>query len=175
MPGYVVATAQAGTEATVGEALAKSGVVATVEEDPIREPAAAPNDPYYPQQWNMQEIGLNAAREQSDGSGVTVAVLDTGVAHESYDLGGTNFGQAPDLADTLFVLQCDVFAAPPPQTDPSHCPDPHANDDYGHGPHLTGTLAENTDNGHGPAGCAPKAKIMPVKVCRANRTRRMLL
>jgi serine protease len=165
VPGYVVATAPAGTEARVGEALAQSGVVATVEEDPIREPAAAPNDPYYPQQWNMQEIGLDAAREQSDGSRVTVAVLDTGVAYESYDLGGTNFGQALDLADTTFVLPCNVFASPPPQNDPSHCPDPHANDDYGHGTHVTGTIAENTDNGYGTAGIAPKAKIMPVKVC----------
>jgi Subtilisin-like serine proteases len=165
IPGYIVASVPAGSEAAVGQALARSGVVATTEEDPIREPAAAPNDPYYPQQWNMQEIGLGAAREQSDGSGVTVAVLDTGVAFENYDFGGTNFGQAPDLADTTFVLPCDVWASPPPQNDPSHCPDPHANDDYGHGTHVTGTIAENTDNGYGTAGIAPKAKIMPIKVC----------
>jgi serine protease len=165
VPGYVVASVPVGREAAVGQALARSGVVATAEEDPIREPAAAPNDPYYPQQWNMQEIGLNAAREQSDGSGVTVAVLDTGIAYENNDLGGTNFGQAPDLAATTFVLPCDVFAASPPQNDPSHCPDPHANDDYGHGTHVTGTIAENTNNGYGTAGIAPKAKIMPIKVC----------
>lgn len=165
VPGYVVASMSAGREAAVGQALARSGVVATTEEDPIRQPAAAPNDPYYPQQWNMQEIGLNAAREQSDGSGVTVAVLDTGIAYENYDLGGTNFGQAPDLSTTTFVLPCDVFAASPPQNDPSHCPDPHANDDYGHGTHVTGTIAENTNNGYGTAGIAPNAKVMPIKVC----------
>ncbi len=165
IPGYVVASVPAGSEATVGQSLARSGVVATTEEDPIRQPAAAPNDPYYPQQWNMQMIGLDAAREQSDGSGVTVAVIDTGVAFENYQDGATEYRQAPDLAATTFVLPCNVFAASPPTTDPSHCPDPHANDDYGHGTHVTGTIAENTDNGYGTAGIAPKAKIMPIKVC----------
>ncbi len=164
VPGYVVASVPAGSEAAVGQSLARSGVVATTEEDPIRQPAAAPNDPRYPDQWNMQMIGLDAAREQSDGSGVTVAVLDTGVAFETYDFGGTNFGQAPDLAATTFVKPCDIWAAPPPN-DPSNCPQSHANDDYGHGTHVTGTIAENTDNGYGTAGIAPKAKIMPIKVC----------
>ncbi|HEY8766091.1 MAG TPA: S8 family serine peptidase [Dehalococcoidia bacterium] len=164
VPGYVVATVAAGTEATVGEALAQSGVVSTVEEDPIREPASAPNDPYYPQQWNMQEIGLGAAREQSDGgSGVTVAVLDTGVAYENYQDGATEYRQAPDLALTTFVSPCDMSVVP--TTDPFNCQDTHANDDYGHGTHVTGTIAENTDNLYGTAGIAPKAKIMPIKVC----------
>ncbi len=165
VPGYVVAIVPAGTEAMAGEALAQSGVVVTVEEDPIRELASAPNDPYYPQQWNMQEIGLGAAREQSDGSGVTVAVLDTGVAYEDYQDGATEYRQAPDFAATTFVKPCNVFVAPPPQNDPPHCPDPHANDDYGHGTHVTGTIAENTNNGISAAGIAPKAKIMPIKVC----------
>jgi serine protease len=166
VPGYVVASVPVGNEVTVGEGLAQSGVVATVEEDPIREPAAAPNDPYYPQQWNMQAIGLDAAREQSDGSGVTVAVLDTGVAYENYQDGSTAYRQAPDLARATFVLPCDMSVVP--TTDPFNCQDTHANDDYGHGTHVTGTIAENTDNGYGTAGIAPQAKIMPIKVCGTN-------
>src|SRR5438445_10648356 len=173
VPGYVVASVAPGSEAEVGQALAQSGVVTGAERDPIRQPAAAPNDPYYPQQWNMQEIGLNAARDQSDGlgAGVVVAVVDTGVAYENYVDGSTEYGQAPDfaattsIAATTFVKPCNVFAAPPPQNHPSDCPDPHANDDYGHGTHVTGTIAESTNNGIAAAGIAPNAEIMPIKVC----------
>src|ERR1700694_2415791 len=59
VPGYVVASVAPGSEAEVGEALARSGGGGRVEEAPTREPASAPNDPYYPQQWNMQAIGLD--------------------------------------------------------------------------------------------------------------------
>jgi hypothetical protein len=88
-----------------------------------------------------------------------VAVIDTGVAYEDYSNGATDFAQAPDLSATTFVLPFDFYMN-----------DAHANDDYGHGTHVAGTIAENTNNGSGAAGIAPKAKIMPIKVCGTNPT-----
>ena len=42
--------------------------------------------------------------------------------------------------------------------------DEHANDDDGHGTHVTGTLAQSTNNALGTAGIAFNCSIMPVKV-----------
>ena len=48
-----------------------------------------PNDPFYPLQWHLDNpvyggIHTNTAWNVSTGSGVVVAVIDTGVAYEDY-------------------------------------------------------------------------------------------
>lgn len=182
LPGYVVASVPPGQEEQAGAALALSPAVATVERDIIRRPASAPNDPYYSQQWNMPMIHLDAARDISDGSGATVAVVDTGVAFEDYFNAAKNkqFARAPDLSATTFVDPCDATGSVPcwcaqvtancvcaagPAPCANELRNPHANDDDGHGTHIAGTVAQDTDNGYGAAGIAPGAAIMPVKVC----------
>ncbi len=85
----------------------------------------------------------------ADGHGVTVAVLDTGVAYENYK----GFHQLPDLAGIQFVDPYDFVGNTK-----------HANDDHGHGSHVTGTIAQATNNGIGVAGIALNVKIMPLKV-----------
>ena len=47
---------------------------------------------------------------------------------------------------------------------------PSATDDNGHGTHVTGTIAQCTNNGIGAAGVAPGATIMPVKVMDEHAT-----
>ena len=42
-----------------------------------------------------------------------------------------------------------------------------AQDDHGHGTHVSGTVAAVTNNGVGVAGVAPAAKVLPVKVLDA--------
>ena len=42
-----------------------------------------------------------------------------------------------------------------------------AADDFGHGTHIAGTIAQCTNNGLGVAGVAYQAQIMPVKVLDA--------
>ena len=113
-----------------------------------------PNDPVYSYQWHFNDatagINIEPAWDITTGDpNVIVAVLDTGVAYEDY----TAFKQAPDLANTLFVPGYD-FANN----------DEHSNDDDGHGTHVTGTLAQSTNNSLGTAGIAFNCSIMPVKV-----------
>ena len=114
-----------------------------------------PNDPLYQHQWHFYNpryggIQMEGAWEISTGrTEVTVAVLDTGVAYEDYDI----YRQAPDLANTNFIPGYDFINS-----------DEHANDDHGHGTHVAGTIAQSTNNLLGVAGIAFDTTIMPVKV-----------
>ena len=101
----------------------------------------SPNDPYYSQQWNLHNIGVEGAWSQNKGSGVTVAVIDTGVT------------QVKDLTETEFVKGYDFV------NDKEA-----ADDDNGHGTHVAGTVAQATNNNYGVAGVAYEAKLMPLKV-----------
>ncbi len=106
---------------------------------------ATPNDPGFRRQWNLRLIGVPAAWRFTRGGGVTVAVIDTGVARGAPDFGSTRFAHGYD-----FVNGDD---------DPT--------DDHGHGTHVASTIAEATDNGVGLAGVAPDATILPLKVLDA--------
>lgn len=68
----------------------------------------------------------------------------------------TKYQRAPDLAAASFVPGYDFINN-----------DGHANDDDGHGTHVTGTIAQSTNNGLGVAGIAHNCTIMPVKVLDA--------
>lgn len=152
---YVVVEVPPGRESQVGRALAESKAVRLVEDAPVRRPMShldpeLPNDPLFAEQWNLPLIQTEQAWHLSNGSGVTVAILDTGVAFE----GNGPFVRAPDLAGTKFVFPWDAMAG-----------DEHPNDDNGHGTFVAGVIAQTTNNGHGTAGIAYGAQIMPVKVC----------
>jgi serine protease len=109
-------------------------------------------------QWSFAgPAGVNApvawghliAAGRPGGAGVTVAVLDTGVAYRRFH----RTPQSPDLAGTRFVAGHDFVGD-----------DPYANDRNGHGTHVASTIAETTNNGIALTGLAYGARIMPVKV-----------
>jgi serine protease len=137
-----------------------SGMLKKYSEEPIVEYAQAsyicsaffvPNDPLYSFQWHFPMIHMEQAWDVQLGGdpSIVVAVLDTGVAYENY----STYLKARDLAGTSFVQGYDFISN-----------DPHPNDDNAHGTHVTGTIAQTTNNGYGVAGVAFKTSIMPVKV-----------
>ena len=134
--------------------------------------AAAAPDPMLDQQWalsNPAQVGADVAWTQSDGAGVVVAVLDTGVQLNHPDLDGaiwTNPHEIPGNGkddDHNGVID-DIHGAN--MFDNS----PNVNDDNGHGTHVAGIIAARKDNGIGGTGLAPAATIMPVKVLDQNMT-----
>ncbi len=118
-----------------------------------------PDDPYFRYQWNLSNkaaggIGMEKAWAIETGDpNVIIAVLDTGTAFQDYDV----YRRAPDLAQTHFVPGYDFVSD-----------DDHPNDDNGHGTHVTGTIAQSTNNKLGVAGVAFGCSIMPVKIIDAN-------
>lgn len=112
----------------------------------------APNDPKYGEQWHMKRAGAESAWEYACGQGVTVAVVDTGIA--CYDAQG--FMKGTDLAGTTCVPGYNFVGK-----------NEIAADDQGHGTHVAGTIAQTTNNGVGVAGLAHCSKLMPVKVLSA--------
>jgi len=130
----------------------KNPLVEYAEPNYIAHACWEPNDEYYSDQWNFSQINIPSAWdiEQGGDPSVIVAVLDTGVAYEDY---GETYQRAPDLAGTNFVSGYDFVNN-----------DSHPNDDNGHGTHVTGTIAQTTNNSIGVAGIAFNCSIMPVKV-----------
>ena len=112
-----------------------------------------PNDPIYIYQWHMGMINMETAWDIHNGAGAVVAVLDTGVAYRN----ALPYAQAPDLAGTAFVPGWDFVND-----------DAYPDDDHGHGTHITGTIAQTTNNLLGCAGIAYGCSIMPVKVLDEN-------
>jgi serine protease len=109
-------------------------------------------------QWNFAgPHGVNAPQAWQHlidagapgGRGVTVAVLDTGVAYS--DRGP--FRRSPDLDRTRFTRGYDFVDR-----------DPYPNDENGHGTHVASTVAESTDNGFGLTGLAYGVTILPMRV-----------
>ncbi len=124
---------------------------------PLAAGAFTPNDPYNYLQWNFGQVGMGTAWDYVGGgtSEVKVAVLDTGVAYENYE----GFSLVSDLAQTNFDRD-NAYDATSGSS--------HADDIFGHGTHVTGTVAQSTNNGIGVAGVAFNTTILPIKVFRSD-------
>jgi serine protease len=115
-------------------------------------------------QWNfLAADGLNApqawANLRADGRpgarGVTVAVLDTGVAYRNW----RKYRMSPDFVGTRFVHPYDFIAK-----------NRYPLDGEGHGTFVAGLIGEATNNGYGLTGLAYGASIMPVRILNADGT-----
>ena len=103
------------------------------------QPAAA--DQTRSAQWQLNALDAKDAWKVSTGSGVIVAVLDSGV-----DAGH------PDLAGQV-LPGVDLVDGGDGRVDP-----------VGHGTTVAGLIAGRADDNAGVAGIAPGAKILPVRV-----------
>jgi len=143
------------TVAEMVELYQKDSLVEYAEPNYIAYAYWTPNDTLYSYQWHFPQIKMSSAWDIQGGGdpGIVVTVLDTGVAYENYG----PYQRAPDLAGTNFVPGYDFVNN-----------DFHPNDDEGHGTHVTGTIAQTTNNSLGVAGIAFDCSIMPVKVLGAD-------
>lgn len=144
-----VADVEPGEMASVLERLRKDPRVESAEPMEIARAFWTPNDPKFTEQWHMSKVNAERGWEYACGQGVTVAVVDTGIA--CYDEAG--FMKGTDLAGTSCVDGWNFVAK-----------NKVAADDQGHGTHVAGTIAQTTNNGVGVAGLSHCAKLMPVKV-----------
>lgn len=94
-------------------------------------------------QWHLRYLKVNEAHKLTQGQGVTVAVLDTGVERH------------PDLRKNL--LAGKNFSSSSSALD-------GRKDDDGHGTAMAGLVAAHGRGGQqGSLGIAPRAKILPVR------------
>ena len=130
-------------ESALDRALAQSRTVGIEPNRPRQ--SFAVNDPYRSLQWNMTAIDVDGAWAYSTGRGVTVAVIDTGLGKVGEDR-PANVLTGKDWVDG--------------DSDPT--------DQNGHGTHVSGTIAQKTNNGKGCIGVAPDATILPLRVLGAD-------
>ncbi len=144
--------------------LSQNSMVASVEPNGIIKLCFVPNDPYFGQQWNLQNTGQNppggtvgadidatAAWNITTGSSnYIVGVLDTGIPLVS---GSETQLSHPDLSDASRITlgQDETNSGV------------GVRDQCGHGTHVTGILGAETNNGIGVAGVAGNCKLLIVK------------
>ncbi|WP_236838637.1 S8 family peptidase [Caldalkalibacillus salinus] len=131
---------------TAVEILEDNPLVAYAEPNYMLQATWTPNDTYYNYQYGPQNTDTEWAWDYVRGSSnQEIAVLDTGVDYNHPDLDGK------------VILGYDF-----------------ANNDYdpmdrnGHGTHVAGTAAAETNNSRGVAGMAPNTKILAVQVLSDN-------
>ncbi|MEG0040983.1 MAG: S8 family serine peptidase, partial [Massilia sp.] len=156
------------------EMMMRDASIEYAEPDRIMTHSATPTDPRYNDQWHYYDtvggLRLPAAWDISTGTGVVVAVIDTGYRPHAdlsgqilpgYDfistaaIGNDGNGRDNDASDPGDGITAGACGGGQPFSDqPSSW----------HGTHVAGTVAARTNNGAGVAGVAYNAKILPVRV-----------
>ncbi len=158
----------------IADEVGRTPGVASVVPDKRIHPALIPNDPQYYLQWHLDEpaagIRMPAAWDlQTGSSGITIALLDTGIVSHSdlppaRVLSGYDFisdvatandgdGRDPDSTDPGDATLLDECGAGVPGTDSSW-----------HGLAVGGVMVAQSDNLFRIAGIDFAAKLLPVRV-----------
>ena len=161
-------------QALARDLMARDPSVEYAEPDRIMQKLFTPNDTRYNEQWHYFEatggLRVNTAWDKATGTGVNVAVIDTGYRPHA-DLSGRIVGGYDFITDTFVsndgngrdsdasdpgdkVLAGECGGGQPTQTQNSSW----------HGTHVAGTISAATNNGAGVAGVAYNAKVVPVRV-----------
>ena len=140
-------------------------------------PHLVPNDPYYATAgswgqsgddlWGLKKINTSRAWDSSQGEGVVIAVVDTGL-----DLGH------PDITANLWTNPGEIAGNGIDDDHNGFIDDVHGwnfvansadpTDDFGHGTHVSGIIAAVGNNAQGVIGVAPGSHVMAVKALDAN-------
>ena len=100
------------------------------------------NDPYAKLQVSLRELAVVTAQRQSRGTGVQIAVIDTGVDFDHPDLKGRVVARRNFVDADERQFQRDK-----------------------HGTEVSGVIAAVADNGIGIVGIAPDARVIALKAC----------
>ena len=130
-----------GTEKAMVERLARHPQIKFAEIDERVAADLVPNDPYLGSEWHITKIGATTAWDISQGAGIKIAILDTGVD-----------GTHPDLVARM-VPGWNFYDN-----------NSNTSDVNGHGTHVAGAAAASSNNGMGVASVAGQSLIMPVRI-----------
>ena len=141
---YIVELPAGVDEAAVVKALQANPHVKSAELDRALEPNLLVNDPYFANEWHLNTIGAPSAWNSTTGSGILIAILDSGVD-----------ASHPDLAANL-VPGWNFY-------DNNN----NTSDVSGHGTAVAGIAAAVGNDALGVAGASFGSKIMPLRVTDA--------
>jgi len=165
----VVAARTPTASATALRRLRATSTVAWAERSLRAGPAYVPNDSgiasaagppagWTAVQWELNgPFGINAPQAWSQasrlggsgGRGVTVAILDSGVAYATR----VPYMRSPDLAPTRFTRGYDFIEG-----------DSYPSDEFGHGTFVASIIGATANNALGTVGVAYRSRVMPVRV-----------
>jgi hypothetical protein len=140
---------------------------------------AAPNDPYYGNQWYLKNTGQSGGTPGADidfepaltfplaTEDVVIAIIDVGwdLNHEDFDL--SRIIQTLDVAGNAFADSNNVWD--PDVSIPADPPDKQE-EWWAHGMHVLGLINAVMDNGLGVVGIAPTQKFRLYKIVDSTKT-----
>ena len=138
---HVIELPPGADEVAAMQALKKDGRFKYVELDMAMAPAATVNDPSLSKSWALPKLQAYTAWDTANGSGVTIAILDSGLDSSHLDL-KANYVPGWNFYDN----------------------NSNTADVNGHGTAVAGAAAMVGNNSTGSAGVAYGAKIMPVRI-----------
>ena len=130
--------------AIASDSIAQGLQVVSVEPDSLVHAVASPttNDPWRPSQWALNQFNFESLWSNSNGSGVCVAVVDSGIAVSHIDLAGKVAASADWSGEGVTS--------------------------YGdHATHVAGIIAATPNNGLGTVGAAPGVTLLNAKALTA--------
>jgi len=134
----------------VAVVVAAAAAWATVAVAPAN--AALPSNDFFwdhaPTQWGLLQVAAPGAWAVSTGTGVTIGIVDSGIDAAHQDLVGKLVGGADCIGTSGDAAACQ----------------PGGGDVVGHGTHVAGIAAADTNNGLGVAGMAPDAHLLSARV-----------
>jgi thermitase len=152
--------------ARMARLVGRSAHVEYAEPNRVLRTQATPNDPFFADQYGFHNTGQTGGTPDADidapegwdaaglatfpnSGGATVGIVDTGIDRAHPDLAGKTAGCATSISAGTMISNgvCD--------------------DDNGHGTHVAGTVAANTNNGIGVAGTAFNSRLV---ICKALHT-----